>query len=134
MALPTTKTIASQPVTGKASLVLVVLDQADQLLELLEGEVGLELVVGEGAAGRGLSVVDVMASAVSQRSDSSVQQYVETLRQLDQRRRPSMDDLDARLIELFAAEPRVGVLEASRRLGVARGTVQARLDRLAATG
>jgi DNA-binding Lrp family transcriptional regulator len=40
------------------------------------------------------------------------------------------DSLDARLIELLAAEPRVGVLEASRRLGVARGTVQARLDRL----
>lgn len=45
-----------------------------------------------------------------------------------------MDDLDARLVELFAAEPRLGVLEASRRLGVARGTVQARLDRLAASG
>jgi DNA-binding Lrp family transcriptional regulator len=45
-----------------------------------------------------------------------------------------VDDLDARLVELFATEPRVGVLEASRRLGVARGTVQARLDRLAATG
>jgi DNA-binding Lrp family transcriptional regulator len=41
-----------------------------------------------------------------------------------------MDLLDRNLIELFAAEPRVGVLEASRRLGVARGTVQARLDRL----
>ena len=36
-----------------------------------------------------------------------------------------MDDLDRRLIGLFAGEPRVGVLEASRRLGVARGTVQA---------
>lgn len=45
-----------------------------------------------------------------------------------------MDDLDSRLIDLFAAEPRIGVLEASRRLGVARGTVQARLDRLSATG
>ena len=45
-----------------------------------------------------------------------------------------MDQLDRNLIELFAAEPRVGVLEASRRLGVARGTVQARLDRLQATG
>lgn len=45
-----------------------------------------------------------------------------------------MDDLDGRLIELFAAEPRIGVLEASRRLGVARGTVQARLDKLTATG
>ena len=41
-----------------------------------------------------------------------------------------IDELDARLIDLLAAEPRVGVLEASRRLGVARGTVQARLDRL----
>ena len=42
------------------------------------------------------------------------------------------DPLDVRLIELLTAEPRVGVLEASRRLGVARGTVQARLDRLQA--
>jgi DNA-binding Lrp family transcriptional regulator len=45
-----------------------------------------------------------------------------------------MDDLDATLIRLFATEPRIGVLEASRRLGVARGTVQARLDKLAASG
>src|ERR1700691_4548510 len=42
----------------------------------------------------------------------------------------AIDRLDAALIELLAAEPRVGMLEASRRLGVARGTVQARLDRL----
>ena len=41
-----------------------------------------------------------------------------------------VDHLDAALIELLAAEPRVGVLEASRRLRVARGTVQARLGRL----
>ena len=45
-----------------------------------------------------------------------------------------IDELDRSLIELLAAEPRVGVLEASRRLGVARGTVQARLDRLQARG
>jgi DNA-binding Lrp family transcriptional regulator len=45
-----------------------------------------------------------------------------------------VDGLDAALIELMAAEPRVGVLEASRRLGVARGTVQARLDRMAERG
>jgi DNA-binding Lrp family transcriptional regulator len=45
-----------------------------------------------------------------------------------------IDELDARLISLLAAEPRVGVLEASKRLGVARGTVQARLDRLQRTG
>jgi len=46
----------------------------------------------------------------------------------------SIDRLDARLIRLFTEEPRIGVLEASRRLGVARGTVQARLDRLQARG
>ena len=45
-----------------------------------------------------------------------------------------MDRLDATLIHLFAAEPRIGVLEASRRLGVARGTVQARLDKLGRKG
>jgi DNA-binding Lrp family transcriptional regulator len=42
----------------------------------------------------------------------------------------AIDNLDARLIHLLVAEPRIGVLECSRRLGVARGTVQARLDRL----
>ena len=45
-----------------------------------------------------------------------------------------VDRLDAALIELLAAEPKVGVLEASRRLRVARGTVQARLERLQERG
>jgi DNA-binding Lrp family transcriptional regulator len=45
-----------------------------------------------------------------------------------------IDELDARIIRLFAQEPRVGVLEASRRLKVARGTVQARLDRMTRDG
>ncbi|HEX9552176.1 MAG TPA: Lrp/AsnC family transcriptional regulator [Streptosporangiaceae bacterium] len=45
-----------------------------------------------------------------------------------------IDQLDARLIELLTAEPRIGVLEASRRLGVARGTVQARIDQMLARG
>ena len=44
------------------------------------------------------------------------------------------DRLDAQLVQLLHDEPRVGVLEASRRLGVARGTVQARLDRMQARG
>jgi DNA-binding Lrp family transcriptional regulator len=43
-----------------------------------------------------------------------------------------LDDLDARLLELLADDARIGVMEASRRLGVARGTVQARLDKLVA--
>ncbi|MEV0679980.1 Lrp/AsnC family transcriptional regulator [Actinosynnema sp. NPDC050436] len=45
-----------------------------------------------------------------------------------------VDGLDARLLLLLTDEPRLGVLECSRRLGVARGTVQARLDRLVARG
>ena len=45
-----------------------------------------------------------------------------------------IDRLDADLIALLTEEPRLGVFEASRRLGVARGTVQARLDRLQRTG
>lgn len=47
---------------------------------------------------------------------------------------PVVDGLDARLLQLLTDEPRLGVLECSRRLGVARGTVQARLDRLVRTG
>ena len=45
-----------------------------------------------------------------------------------------MDEIDSKVIDLFAREPRLGVLEASRRLGIARGTVQARLDKLSAAG
>jgi DNA-binding Lrp family transcriptional regulator len=45
-----------------------------------------------------------------------------------------LDALDARLLRLLGAEPRIGVLELSRRLAVARGTVQARLDKLIARG
>src|SRR3954454_2701907 len=45
-----------------------------------------------------------------------------------------LDGLDARLLRLLGAEPRIGVLEMSRRLAVARGTVQARLEKLIARG
>lgn len=45
-----------------------------------------------------------------------------------------VDQLDAELISLFAAEPRISVLEASRRAGVARATVQARMQRLQREG
>jgi DNA-binding Lrp family transcriptional regulator len=41
-----------------------------------------------------------------------------------------IDDLDARLIRALAERPRSGVLDLARHLGVARGTVQARLDKL----
>lgn len=41
-----------------------------------------------------------------------------------------LDDLDRALVSSLAATPRAGVLELSRRLGVARNTVQSRLDKL----
>ncbi|CCH72433.1 Lrp/AsnC family transcriptional regulator [Nostocoides australiense] len=46
----------------------------------------------------------------------------------------AIDELDARLITVFTENPDVGVLGASRILGVARGTVQARLERLEQRG
>lgn len=45
-----------------------------------------------------------------------------------------IDELDARLIAELRANPRLGLLEISRRLGVARGTVQARLAKLEGRG
>lgn len=45
-----------------------------------------------------------------------------------------MDALDYQIVELFAENPKVGVLEASRRLQVARATVQSRLNKLEETG
>src|SRR3712207_4213310 len=48
--------------------------------------------------------------------------------------RLSIDRLDARLIATLREFPRIGLLEVARRLGVARGTVQARLSKLEARG
>jgi DNA-binding Lrp family transcriptional regulator len=45
-----------------------------------------------------------------------------------------IDGLDARIIRALAAMPRAGVMELARQLGVARGTVQARLDKLQQRG
>src|SRR5947209_7722644 len=45
-----------------------------------------------------------------------------------------IDELDGRLLQALAAAPRAGVLELARQLGVARGTAQARLDRLQQRG
>jgi DNA-binding Lrp family transcriptional regulator len=46
----------------------------------------------------------------------------------------TIDELDARLIATLREQPRVGLLEVARQLGVARGTVQARLSKLEARG
>lgn len=45
-----------------------------------------------------------------------------------------IDELDARLLTAMAATPRAGVMELARQLAVARGTIQARLDKLQARG
>ena len=45
-----------------------------------------------------------------------------------------IDALDARLIRALCDIPRAGVMELARQLGVARGTVQARLDKLQQRG
>ena len=48
--------------------------------------------------------------------------------------RSEIDDLNARLLATMRAHPRVGLTELARLLHVARGTVQARLDKLVARG
>jgi DNA-binding Lrp family transcriptional regulator len=45
-----------------------------------------------------------------------------------------IDELDARLLLALSETPRAGVMELARQLQVARGTVQARLDKLQARG
>jgi DNA-binding Lrp family transcriptional regulator len=45
-----------------------------------------------------------------------------------------LDRLDVAVLRMLVEQPRAGVREYARQLGVARGTVQARLDRLLRTG
>lgn len=45
-----------------------------------------------------------------------------------------LDALDRQLVACLADNPRAGVMELARRLGVARGTAQARLDKLVGGG
>ncbi|MGH9119108.1 MAG: Lrp/AsnC family transcriptional regulator [Acidimicrobiales bacterium] len=45
-----------------------------------------------------------------------------------------IDELDARLIRALNETPRAGVMELARQLGVARGTIQARLEKLQRRG
>lgn len=46
----------------------------------------------------------------------------------------AVDNLDARILTLIADQPRISVLEISRRVGAARATVHARLRRLQSNG
>ena len=45
-----------------------------------------------------------------------------------------IDELDARLLLAISRTPRAGIMELARQLNVARGTVQARLDKLRQRG
>ncbi|MEV6985123.1 Lrp/AsnC family transcriptional regulator [Sphaerisporangium sp. NPDC051017] len=45
-----------------------------------------------------------------------------------------IDSLDSRLLRTMRAHPRIGLTELARLLGVARGTVQARVEKLVARG
>ena len=45
-----------------------------------------------------------------------------------------IDDLDRALLKELRRDARIGVLELSRRLDVARGTVQSRIDRMVSAG
>ena len=45
-----------------------------------------------------------------------------------------IDQLDARLLIAMSRSPRAGVMQLARELQVARGTVQARLDKLQSRG
>ncbi|GAT67747.1 asnC family transcriptional regulator [Planomonospora sphaerica] len=45
-----------------------------------------------------------------------------------------IDELDSRLLVTMRAHPRIGLTELARLLGVARGTVQARVEKLTARG
>ncbi|MGL5857704.1 MAG: Lrp/AsnC family transcriptional regulator [Angustibacter sp.] len=45
-----------------------------------------------------------------------------------------MDTLDVGLLRILSEHPRLPVVEIARRLGIARGTAQARLDRLERSG
>ncbi|MBC7273748.1 MAG: winged helix-turn-helix transcriptional regulator, partial [Streptomyces sp.] len=46
----------------------------------------------------------------------------------------TVDELDTRILRLLLERPRTSVREYARILGVARGTLQARLDRLEREG
>jgi DNA-binding Lrp family transcriptional regulator len=45
-----------------------------------------------------------------------------------------VDQLDVAILDLLRSESRIGVLEMARRLEVARGTVQARIDKMVTRG
>ena len=54
---------------------------------------------------------------------------------VDRRAVPSaLDELDRRLLQCLAQHPRAGVMELARQLEVARGTVQARMEKLQQRG
>src|SRR5512132_2754366 len=111
MALPTANRTWSIPRTGKTSSVTGDLPPGDA--------VGISTPASASPLGwaseRRRADHSVQSSPMARSTTGHIAQF---------------DELDARLVALFAEQPRIGVLECARRLGVARGTVQARLDRM----
>ena len=58
-----------------------------------------------------------------------------TVQTADEQADPAtIDELDGRIIRMMAEQPRIGMLEMSRRLGIARGTATARVEKLQQRG
>ena len=126
----------------------VVLHQADQLAQLVEVQVGQPLLAGEGQVdGHGVTSSDRLGkkdTSPGTHSQASLRELARSahpdadrMRLLSCTSRHMATELDALDVDLLAAlreHTRVGVLELSRTLQVARGTVQARLDRLERPG
>ena len=129
---------ASQPVTGNGSADGVVLDQADQLLELVEVEVGEALLVVQGLleahARTGHPVAPAAQAASGARPSARLGYWrpdlLGRLHSCGMVETRSLDALDVALLTALREHPRAGALELSRITGVARATVSARLQRL----
>ncbi|GAA3244270.1 hypothetical protein GCM10017691_50110 [Pseudonocardia petroleophila] len=112
------------------------LHEADELAQLVEVELGQALLAGQGG------LVDAHGHHDSARSGAAQQAAPEVDgmgRTASRSRRglyilPMLDALDIDLLRALRETPRAGVLELSRTLGVARGTVQSRIDRLERDG
>ena len=153
VALPTTQTTASQPMTGNGSRAASYSTSPTSCCSCSRLELGELLVVGEGLLeAHGCSSIGVVAgehahrigagcatSAVdgwSARCNHGLRPASATV-QIDQcdaitrgAAGRGSDALDLALLGALREHPKAGALELSRRLGVARGTVQARLQRL----
>lgn len=84
--------------------------------------------------GRGVPIGQLMHLLVVYLAGEAASGCSSRGRSADAVARQGLDQLDGRMLRLLRERPREGLLEIARRLGVARGTLQARLDRLTGSG